>query len=97
MVKVEVKVWENKEFGLTYVENRAFENYDNEDMIDAYLSVVITESGEDFNLNTMFEGESDEVTVDDIEWTLVETLVNDKVSYDKYKEYFVSGFDYINL
>lgn len=96
MIKVEVKVWENKEFGLTYVENRAFTTQGNEEMVDAYLSVVTSEDGCDFDLSTMFEEEQTETTVDDIVWTLVEKMVDNKVPYDNYQDYFITGYDYIN-
>ena len=98
--KIEVKAYKNEELGLWYLDNRAFDEGDNQ--VDAFLDVVHLD-GSDFDLDSLVEtnkglspldDEYTEVTVDDIDWTFIE-LVVDRYS-DSIDDLFISGYEYAN-
>ena len=98
--KIEVKAYKNEELGLWYLDNRAFDM--EEGSMTAYLDVV-NNKGEVFDLDSLVESNKGllpvdvryvEVTVDDIDWTFVEEVV-DKYS-DTIDDQFISGCEYLN-
>lgn len=75
---VEINGWRNKELGLYYAENRAF--YNDDILVESFLDVC-DEDGRTFELGDLIESnrgkdplspDYKEVTVDDVEWELVE-------------------------
>lgn len=86
---VEITLWKNEELGLYYAENRAFDS--NEYMVETFLDVC-DKDGEMFQLGNLIESNQgknplspdyQEVTVDDVEWELVEHHEYHNVTYPK--------------
>ena len=98
--KIEVQAFKNEELGLWYLDNRAFD--ENDVQVDHLFDIVCFD-GVAFNLDELVESNKGlsplddgytEVTVDDIDWTFIE-LVVDRYS-DSIDDLFISGYEYAN-